>query len=145
MNGKQDEDLSLQGTFVELPHTADRALAVEAESLPALFAAAARGMFHLMADLEAIPPRQARPVYVEGPDLEVLLVEWLNELLYLHEAHQELYSRFDVARLEDGVLEATARGAPGVPTKAKIKAATYHDLSVRQDEGRWRATIVFDV
>lgn len=134
-----------EGTFVELPHTADRAIAVEAGSLPGLFAAAARGMFHLMADLECIQPRQRRPVHVEGLDLEVLLVGWLNELLYLHEAHQELYARFDVVRLEAGNLEAVAWGEPGLPTKAKVKAATYHNLSIRQEGSLWRATIVFDV
>ncbi|MGQ9592975.1 MAG: archease [Anaerolineae bacterium] len=134
-----------EGAFVELPHTADRAIAVEARSLPGLFAAAARGMFSLMADLERIRPRQPRPVQVEGSDLEVLLVGWLNELLYLHEAHQELYARFDVVRLEGGRVEAVAWGEPGLPTKAKVKAATYHNLSVRQEGGLWRATLVFDV
>lgn len=134
-----------EGAFVELPHTADRAIAVEARSLPGLFAAAARGMFSLMADLERIRPRQPRPVQAEGSDLEVLLVGWLNELLYLHEAHQELYARFDVARLESGRVEAVAWGEPGLPTKAKVKAATYHNLSVRQEGGLWRVTIVFDV
>jgi len=134
-----------EGTFVELPHTADRAIAVEAGSLPGLFAAAARGMFSLMADLERIQPRQPRPVHVEGLDLEVLLVGWLSELLYLHEAYRELYARFEVVRLEAGRLEAVAWGEPGLPTKAKVKAATYHNLSIRQEGGLWRATIVFDV
>jgi len=139
------EDDTPNGSFVEILHTADRAIQVRAASLLALFAAAARGMFSLMTDLERVRPCLSRTVQMEGLDLEVLLVEWLNELLFLHETHGELYCRFEVLDLQSDSLKARAWGEPGLPTKAEIKAATYHNLEIREEGGLWLATIVFDV
>ncbi|MGQ9585299.1 MAG: archease [Anaerolineae bacterium] len=134
-----------EGEFMELPHTADRAIWVRAATLEGLFVAAARGMFSLMADLAGLRPQVSRPVQVEGLDLEMLLVEWLNELLFLHEKHGELYCRFDLSEVRPGSLAATVWGELGQPTGAKVKAATYHELEVRQEDGFWQATVVFDV
>ncbi|NLE76562.1 MAG: archease, partial [Chloroflexi bacterium] len=77
--------MEAEGWFEETAHTADLALRLQAATLPGLFAAAARGMFSLMADLTPVQPRVKRALEVTGLDAEMLLVEWLNELLYLHE------------------------------------------------------------
>jgi len=141
----EDQNVEPDGGFIEIPHTADRAITVRAATLPGLFATAAGGMFSLMADLDRLHPRCSRSVGVEALDLEMLLVEWLNELLFLREVHEEIYCRFEVSDLQPGSLEAVVWGEPGLPTKAGIKAATYHDLEIRQESEFWQATIVFDV
>ena len=73
------------------------------------------------------------------------MVEWLNELIYLHEAHDELYFDFEIEGHSDTRLRATVRGANAHPTKATIKAATFHDLEIQPTEDGYLATIVFDV
>ena len=46
-------------------------------------------------------------IQVTAPDREALLVNWLNELIYLFEAKEILFSRFDIASITDTELKAT--------------------------------------
>lgn len=130
--------------FEELNHVADRAVHVWAPTLEALFEQAARAMFSLMADLAHIRPECRHEITLEAEDLEAALVDWLNALLFWRETQGEMYSEFQV-RWEDGLLRGEFAGQPGHPTFAVVKAATFHDLRIAQDErGLWHATIVFD-
>jgi tRNA nucleotidyltransferase (CCA-adding enzyme) len=84
-----------------------------------------------------------------APDLELLLYEWLNSLVFHMATRHLLFSGFTV-RLADGGLEAEARGEPvDVERHApavEVKGATLTELAVRQDDdGRWRAQCVLDV
>jgi SHS2 domain-containing protein len=87
----------VDGVFV-VEHTADLAMGVEAESLPQLFNRAALGMLALIErdDLEAKAEKrdrqpwatsQQREIELQAQDLPALLVRWLREILYLHQAH----------------------------------------------------------
>jgi len=130
--------------FREVEHTADRAMQVWADSPAGLFEQAARAMFSLMIDPDAVPPARRRTVTLQAADLEMALIDWLNELLYQRETRGEMYSEFGVT-LEDSRLSAWFAGSPGSPAHAVVKAATFHDLHIGQgDDGLWRATIVFD-
>ena len=82
-------------------------------------------------------------------DDELLLVDWLNCLLYEMDTRKMLFGRFEV-RIEGNKLEAGAWGEKLDVSKhcpvVEVKAATYAELSVRQDEdGRWVAQCVVDV
>ena len=135
----------LEGEFEELSHTADLSIRVRGVSLADLFVVAARGMFSLMVDPKTIAPRVARPVSVEALDWEMLLVEWLNELLFLYEQEGMLFSRFTVKSLQRTSLSAVVWGVSAEPTRSEIKAATYHGLRIVRERGWWRADVVFDV
>ena len=94
--------------------------------------------------------RQAITVDIRcrAPDLELLLYEWLNSLVYHMATQHLLFSGFSV-RIADE-LEAEARGEPvDVERHApavEVKGATLTELAVRQDDdGRWRAQCVLDV
>jgi len=142
------------GTYQILEHTADKGLAVEAESLPDLFETAARGLFRLMIDPSQYPPTEQVVIELHAPDLEMLLVKWLNELLYHFEVHHRLFSRYEgiEAREADGRWHLTARahyrriepqelewdGAP-------VKSVTYHGLRLERDSERWRFCVFVDV
>jgi SHS2 domain-containing protein len=130
--------------FEELEHTADLALKVHGHSLEEIFANAARGMFSLMADLDDLALSVSREVHLEAPDRESLLVDWLNELLYLHEVEEEIYSRFEIETLST-TLSATVWGTKMEASKLTVKAATFHDLEIRETEDGYLTTIVFDV
>ena len=132
--------------FEEIEYTADVALRVRAPDLPGLFIASARGMFHLMGADPTAPPQTSRRVELHGGDTESLLVDWLNELLYLREAHGEQYVAFEIEELSPTRLVAIAHGSP-VPSLPgrRIKAATFHDLRVERTGEGYGATVVFDV
>jgi len=131
--------------FEEVEHTADLALKVHGQSLEEIFANAAYGLFSLMADLENLSPSFNRQVHLGAPDRESLLVDWLNELLYLHEVEEEIYSRFEIENLSSTTLSATVWGAKMKASKLTVKAATFHDLEIRKTEDGYLATVVFDV
>jgi SHS2 domain-containing protein len=130
--------------FEEIEHTADLAIRAYGGDMRKLFANAAYGMFALMAEPSEEPARE-REVSLEAMDYESLLVDWLNELIYLHEVERETYSQFNIETLLPTKLEAHVTGGPTrIKTKA-IKAATFHDLAIEETPNGLVATIVFDV
>ena len=135
--------------YRQIDHTADRGLQAWGATLPELFANAAEGMCAIYFDLPAVLPREERAVAAEGYDREEVLVDWLRQLLYGIEVDHFLPCRFAIVRLEDTRLEAVVRGEPYDPARHRwrtgIKAVTYHDLHIVQEEGgRWEVQIIFD-
>jgi riboflavin kinase/FMN adenylyltransferase len=131
--------------YLEVEHTADRALWVSGRQLPDLFVGAARGMTSLMADLDDLVGTEWREVRLEGWDRESLLVNWLNELLFLTETERLLFVDYRIESLTDTALVARVRGAHAPVTQAIVKAATYHDLRLVHDDTGWSTVITFDV
>jgi SHS2 domain-containing protein len=102
-------------------------------------------MFSMITELESVVPTIRREVHLEAPDRETLLVDWLNELLYLWEVEGEVYSRFDIASLSSTELSAEVEGGEAEKVTKFIKAATFHDLEIAETDEGYVATITFDV
>lgn len=128
----------------EIEHTADLAIRVRGRDLSQLFANAARGMFGLMADLEAVEPTIERHVELEEFDRETLLVSWLGELLWFNEESGDVFVRFEITALTPTHLGAAAWGGP-VSGQRQIKAVTFHDLAIIETDDGYEVTLVFDV
>lgn len=135
--------------FRQLDHTADVRLEVWAPTVEDLFCEAARALFSLITDITKVVPREERKVEVRGESTEELLVEWLNELLFYHDAEGLLFSEFAILRLNPGQLDASAQGEPFSPERHEIllpvKAVTYHGLKVQRKSGDFRCEIILDV
>jgi SHS2 domain-containing protein len=131
--------------FEQLEHTADLALRIYGRDLRELFANAAYAMFSQLAEITRLGHTIERIVRVQGTDCESLLVNWLNELLYLHETEGEVYSAVRIVELSSDCLEATVHGAPCEEIYTIIKAATYHNLRINETGKGLVATVVFDV
>jgi SHS2 domain-containing protein len=129
----------------EVDHTADRAMRVWGDDLQSLFIGAARGMYHLMADLDGLVATEWCEILVKASDPEALLVEWLNELLFLTEVKGLLFVDYQIDSLTGSSLAGRAGGVPAEPSKAHIKAATYHDLSIVGKGTGCSSVITFDV
>lgn len=133
--------------FELVEHTADTGLVACGDSLAEAFANAARGMFSIITDLADIREGEQRHVEVAADDLEGLLFDWLNTLLYYFDTEALLFSRFDIIKLEDKSLAAECYGEKYDPSRHKlktgIKSATYHQLEV--DRQNNRAKVIFDV
>ena len=130
--------------FEEIEHTADLALRFYGRDVKELFVNAAYGMFALMAE----PSKETtceREVSLEATDYEGLLVDWLNELIYLHEVEGETYYQFAIETLSPTKLEAHVSGGPTKRKTKAIKAATFHELAIEETANGLVATIVFDV
>jgi riboflavin kinase/FMN adenylyltransferase len=131
--------------YQEIEHTADRALRVWGDELPDLFAGAARGMYSLMADLDGLVATDWREIRLDSWDRESLLVDWLNELLFLTETEGMLFVGCRIDLLTETMLVAQVGGIASPVTKASIKAVTFHDLALEQGERDWSTAITFDV
>jgi riboflavin kinase/FMN adenylyltransferase len=131
--------------YEEVEHTADRALRVWGRELPGLFAGATRGMYSLLANLDGLVATTWREIHLESWDWESLLVDWLNELLYLTETEGLLFVDCQVKSVTDTTLVARAGGVLGSVMQASIKAATFHNLAIVWDGQWWSTVITFDV
>jgi SHS2 domain-containing protein len=135
--------------FRILEHTADVGFEAGGATREEVFANSARALFHLIVDLETIAPRREISLSVDGSDPAALLVNWLSELLYLHDAEGWLFSEFAVHLRGEKFLAATARGEMFDTTrhqaKMMVKAITYHQLSLQRTAEGWRAQVYVDI
>ena len=131
--------------FEEIEHTADLAIRAYGRDMRELFANAAQGMFALMAEPSLEGPTCQREISLEATDYEGLLVDWLNELIYLHEVEGETYYQFAIKTLSPKKLKAQVTGGPTKIKTRAIKAATFHELAIKETANGLVATIVFDV
>ena len=135
--------------FEILDHTADIGIMVYGEDLKSLFENAGKAFFHLITDLRKVRLRTQRKIEIGGESLERLMVDWLNELLYLHDVENLLFKGFHVESVGEEGLKAKVNGEffqEGVHViKTGVKAATYHQLEVLQAKEGWRARIIFDL
>jgi tRNA nucleotidyltransferase (CCA-adding enzyme) len=112
------------------------------------FANAAAALYSVMVDITRVEQKDFRGVNVTADDQEQLLVEWLNALLTISDIERMVFSKFEV-RIEGNRLAGTAWGEHLDRRKhnanVEVKGATYHMLSVRQENGRYVAQCVVDV
>jgi SHS2 domain-containing protein len=131
----------------ELGHTSEIGLRARAPSLTDLFRCLAGAMIGLTG-VEA--EQEADLVYLEveltAGDLESLLVDWLNEVLYLYEVSGLVPDDVEVDEISPHSIQATVRGRRSrqIPD-LQIKAVTYHQLWICQDKGQWKAEVFFDI
>jgi SHS2 domain-containing protein len=141
--------------FEILEHTADIGLRVQADSLTALFAAAVLALQSISLDAALVEPQNRYELSASGEDLEALLVNWLNEIIFFLDGRRVALGRIEVAALElepskDFEIHAAAWGEPldavRHPMHLVVKAATYHQLKiVRHEETGWTAEIFLDI
>lgn len=113
------------------------------------FVQAALATVAAMADPDQVEPREVVTLSAQAPDLELLLAEWLNALIYEMATRKMLFSRFAVA-IEGNRLMATAWGEPVDRARhelgTEVKGATLTALRVAEEQpGRWVAQCVVDV
>ncbi|MEN8711680.1 MAG: archease [Arenicellales bacterium] len=129
-------------------HQADIGVRGFGNSMAEAFEQAALAMIAIVTDLSHIAPIQAIDVACKDTDQELLLVDWLNALVYETATRKILFSRFEV-NIMDGQLTARAWGEPinieRHQPAVEIKGATYTELKVYQEQGQWIAQCVVDV
>ena len=135
--------------FEILDHTADIGVIVYGEDLRTLFENAGEAFFHLITDLKKVKRRIEKRIDIGGESLDRLMVDWLSELLYLHDVESLLFKGFEVESVGEDGLRAIVKGEPfqeGVHViKTEVKAVTYHQIEVRQETGGWRAQVILDL
>ena len=130
-------------------HTADLGLRVRADSVERLFQEAALGLTSVFVEnVQDVRCEREVSFQIDGTDLDYLLFDWLNELLFQFEHHGQVFSDFHVSLPSDG-LTAVAKGESFDPERHRalqeVKAITYHGFEVREQDGLWLAEVILDL
>jgi SHS2 domain-containing protein len=139
------------GTSETFDHTADVGFRIKGRDLDDLFRTAAEGVFdYIVTNRQDIHITIDEHLSLLSGTAELLLIAWLNELIFRSETEHRLYKEFDVRVSNDGrSLDATLGGEPIDTARHildhEVKAVTYHGLSLaRTDEG-WTAEVILDI
>jgi SHS2 domain-containing protein len=130
-------------------HDADVGLVVRGRDERELFAEAGCALFDLVCDLETVEERGRYELHGTADGIEALLVDWLNDLVFLFEGKRVVCRRFAFPLWSETAYRAEAFGEPADPQRHGlrdlVKAATYHRLDVRRSETGLEARIILDV
>ncbi len=130
-------------------HQADMGVRGIGPSPEQAFEQAALALTAVVADPRQVHDREAVPIHCESPHEDLLLVDWLNAIVYEMATRKMLFGRYEV-RIEDHMLHGTAWGervdvARHEPA-VEIKGASLTELEVgRRADGAWIAQCVVDV
>jgi SHS2 domain-containing protein len=132
-----------------LDHTGDLGIRVWAEDVKGIFHEAARALFAIITDLDTVTARVKRKITVEAATVDELLVAWLSELLYLYEVEGLLFCDFALTEIDEKSITGVAKGEEfdqdRHAIRTSIKAVTYHQLEIKEKDGRWQAQLIFDI
>lgn len=132
--------------------TADIAFEAYGRNLNELFENSALAVTSVMADIKTLSARVKHTLALKNQDIERLLFDFLNELVFLKDADGMLFKTFDVSVIEKNkafTLNAVLSGEPLNPEKhdlkIDVKAITMHMFKIEKKKGRYIATVVPDI
>jgi SHS2 domain-containing protein len=132
-----------------LEHTADMGIKAEGETQAALFQQMALGLRQIITECLDIRPQTVMTIEVVGMDREELLVNWLNELVFLLETRHFLPAIFEIETIDEQRLRALVRGETFDPDRhfleREVKAITYHQIKVESSGKGWSAQVFVDL
>ena len=133
--------------FIE--HTADICIRVKGATLEDLFKNTALAMFEIIAEEKSPPHKNLEKIILEqkAENIDELFINWLNELLSLSSAKELVFSSFKIEIIDQKILKAEAHGSSykDYNVLTEIKAATYHELTIKKVPSGWEAQVIFDV
>ena len=141
--------------YTLLDHTADMGIAATGDDLATAFANAAHGMFAWIVDLDTVEEREEQSIGATGRDLEALLVDLLNELLFLFETRGLLFKRIEIREMVSPEEKAGSHRLVAVgfgerldpqrhQLRGSIKSATYHMIEVEEGPVECRVQVILD-
>lgn len=141
------EDNTMAG-WEHFAHGADIGVAGYGPTLSVAFEQAALALTAVITD-QPVEARERVEVACAAPDVDYLLIEWLNAIVFEMATRQMLFGGYEV-KIEDHELRGVLRGEPLDVKRhepaVEVKGATYTALSVLRDaSGRWVARCVVDV
>ncbi len=130
-------------------HTADIGIRAHGPALADVFLGLARGLTALLVEESRIGSTQTRTITVAAPDVESLLLVWLQELLFFFSTERFVPVEYAMEQLTSTALTCRIAGGTFDPTRhlrgGEAKAITRHWLEVRQENGVWRGQVIVDI
>lgn len=139
------------GGYEIIEHTADVGVLAHGNSPEEVFEHAALGLLEIAG---AVDPQSTgvteHSVLLEGAgDLAALMVDWLNELIWIQESNPGRVTRVvvDAVDVDAGSVKASMWTDPRSPAAdgTAVKAATFHQIEVQPEGDGWRVRVYLDV
>ncbi len=134
--------------YEHFAHEADIGVRGVGSSCAEAFEQAALALTAIVTDPARVKTLERVELTCEAPDVELLLPDWLNALIYEMAVRHMLFGRYEVA-IAGSSLRGAAWGeavdAVRHQPAVEPKGATYTALSVRNENGVWIAECVVDV
>lgn len=132
--------------------TADIAYEAYGETLEEMYSNAAVALFSVMTSLDSVEEQQTDVFTVQAEDKQALLLDFLNELLYKWDTEKVLFKDFscEIQSEQSGYKIVTeCSGEAFNPDKhemkVEIKAVTYFDMEVKEENGVWKGHVTLDI
>ena len=130
-------------------HPSDLGLTARGDSLAEVFEALAEGLANEICPREQVHPRHTRQICARANQVEYLAVEFLSELMSLFDLERFLPAEVHVIDINENAVRADVLGETYNSRRhelgPEIKAVTYHELEVRQDDAGWVARVLCDL
>ena len=130
-------------------HTSDIGVCIHGGDMKELLVNAARALYSILLRTTTLTERLERVIAVDSPDGETLLIDWLNELIYLFDAERLAFSRFEVEELTKCRLQIRCFGESIDTARHEVvrdvKAATYHNAHIHCGDDGYSAQVILDV
>jgi SHS2 domain-containing protein len=148
-----DERDSEKKGFKFLEHTADVFIEAYGNNLEEVYENAALALFEVMTDTSKIDQTLNEIVEVRATDNFELLYNWLEHFIIKFEVENKIYSKFKVEAIKkinsELLLSAKIFGEPfdhkKHPSKVGVKAITYHDMDIEENNGLFKAKFLLDI
>jgi SHS2 domain-containing protein len=134
--------------FKVLDISGDVSLVIYGTTTEELFQNAALGLYSLITEPSSITDTEKQKVHLESDNEETLLVKWLNELIFLFDTYGFVGKTFSIlyqknhlsAYISGGIFDEERD-----EQRLLIKAATYHNLSLKKESMQYEAMVMFDI
>ncbi|MBS3156615.1 archease [Candidatus Woesearchaeota archaeon] len=138
-----------------IDHTADVMFDAYGKNLNKVFENAALATFEVQCNLKKVERKIKKKIKLKNDDLEKLLFDFLEELIYLKDAKYLLFNKFKVnllgkrSRKGEYVLEAEIEGEKINPKKHElkvdVKAVTLHKFELKKTKEGYKSRVILDI
>jgi SHS2 domain-containing protein len=139
----------MKSSFAIIDHPADMGIEARGASLKEAFEQAAYGLLSIILDSSRVETKKTEHIHVHAADREQLLVRWLNEILYCYDGQQFVPKELCIKEITETSLAAEIRGEyyrPSVHrTKLDVKAITYHQLLIKEEQDGVYVRVYVDI
>ena len=127
-------------SYKVLDHATDAFIEVTASSLTEAFKVAGDSVVDIILDNSKIEEKKERNIVVKGKDLNYLLYNWLEDLIYLIITEGFAIKKLDITveKNEEYTISAQISGEDidikKHGFKVEIKSPTFHEMDIKQEK-----------
>jgi len=134
------------GRYKIINHTADTGIEVEGKDLKEVFFESYKGLYKI-AGVEKGKKERKDKVKIVADTYEELLIKFLNELIFYTYGKGEYCNvkKIEIKKDRRFKLEVEIEKYKIKKFEKEVKAATYHNISIKNKNGTFTTRIIFDL